>query len=190
MNVPENPEGRSKLHPTPWRIFIELAKINTVTLGGGYVIVPVIGNTFEKLGWINEKDFYQVFSRAQVFPGPIALSTSFLVSYRIAGVLGAIAALLGVMLPPFFALILVGGFISIYGNTLLFKRFLAGAGAVVPGLVASMLWRTAKNRKWTVRTAIEVIVFAVLLAAFPSQAFFILLGGIALLYVGKLVWKS
>ncbi len=190
MNVPENPEARLKVMPTPWRIFIELAKINFITLGGGYVIVPVTASTFEKLGWINEKDFYQVFSRAQVFPGPIALSTSFLVSYRIAGIAGAIAAVLGVVLPPFLALILVGGFISIYGKTMLFRRFLAGAGAVVPGLVASMLWRTAKNRKWTIRTAIEVIVFAVALAAFPSQAFFILLGGIILLYAGRLVWKS
>lgn len=190
MSEPEKKEGWTRTPPTPWRIFLELAKINTITLGGGYVIVPVTGNAFEKLGWIQEKEFYQIFSRAQVFPGPIALSTAFLVSYRIAGVAGAIAAVLGVVLPPFFALILVGGFISIYGNTELFKRFLAGAGAVVPGLVGSMLWRTAKNRKWTVRTVIEVVALAVLLAVFPTLAFFILIGGIILLYVGRLVWKS
>jgi len=176
--------------PTPWRIFLTLAKINTLTLGGGYVIVPVIENSFEKQGWITEEEFYRIFSRAQVFPGPIALSTSFLCSYRIAGAPGAIASVFGVVLPPFLALILVGGFISLYGDTELFKRFLGGAGAVVPGLVGSMLWRTVRKRKWSVRTAIEVITLAVLLAVFPSAAFFILIGGIIALYLGRLVWKS
>lgn len=191
MKMPAKAKGIPKtVPPTPWRIFLTLAKINSLTLGGGYVIVPVTGNAFEKQGWIKEEEFYRIFSRAQVFPGPIALSTSFLCSYRIAGVPGAIASVFGVVLPPFLALILVGGFISLYGDTELFKRFLNGAGAVVPGLVGSMLWRTARNRKWSVRTVIEVIVLAVLLAVFPSAAFFILIGGIIVLYLGRLIWKS
>lgn len=176
--------------PTPWRIFLTLAKINTLTLGGGYVIVPVIGNSFKKKGWITEEEFYRIFSRAQVFPGPVALSTSFLCSYRIAGVAGAVASVFGVVLPPFLALILVGGFISLYGDNELFKRFLGGAGAVVPGLVGSMLWRSARRRTWTIRTTTEVIALAVLLVVFPSAAFFILIGGIIALYLGRLVWKS
>lgn len=190
MSVSEKEKGYTRIPPTPWRIFLELAKINAVTLGGGYVIVPIMANSFEKRGWIQEKEFYQTFSRAQVFPGPVALNTAFLVSYHLAGVSGAVAAVLGVVIPPFFALILVGGLINAYGNTVLFKRFLAGAGSVVPGLVGSMLWKTAKSRKWTVRTVLEVVVFAVLLAAFPSHAFFILAGGIILLYAGRLIWKS
>ncbi len=189
--MPIKAKGVSKsVPPTPWRIFLTLAKINTLTLGGGYVIVPVIENSFEKQGWITEEEFYRIFSRAQVFPGPIALSTSFLCSYRIAGAPGAIASVFGVVLPPFLALVLVGGFISLYGDTELFKRFLGGAGAVVPGLVGSMLWRTVRKRRWSVRTAIEVITLAVLLAVFPSAAFFILIGGIIALYLGRLVWKS
>ncbi|HOI98204.1 MAG TPA: chromate transporter [Rectinema sp.] len=194
MKIPSRKNGAKKTtkktEPTPFRIFLTLAQINTLTLGGGYVIVPVIGNSFKKQGWIDEEEFYRIFSRAQVFPGPIALSTSFLCSYKIAGVKGAIAAVLGVVLPPFIALILVGGFISLYGDTELFKRFLKGAGAVVPGLVGSMLWKTAKNRKWTTRALIEVGLLTILLVLFPSAAFFILIGGIVFIYLGRLIWKS
>jgi len=194
MKIPSRKNGAKKTtkktEPTPLRIFLTLAQINTLTLGGGYVIVPVIGNSFKKQGWIDEEEFYIIFSRAQVFPGPIALSTSFLCSYKIAGVKGAIAAVLGVVLPPFIALILVGGFISLYGDTELFKRFLKGAGAVVPGLVGSMLWKTAKNRKWTTRALIEVALLTILLVLFPSAAFFILIGGIVVIYLGRLIWKS
>ena len=194
MKIPSRKNGAKKTtkktEPTPLRIFLTLAQINTLTLGGGYVIVPVIGNSFKKQGWIDEEEFYRIFSRAQVFPGPIALSTSFLCSYKIAGVKGAIAAVLGVVLPPFIALILVGGFISLYGDTELFKRFLKGAGAVVPGLVGSMLWKTAKNRKWTTRALIEVGLLTILLVLFPSAVFFILIGGIVVIYLGRLIWKS
>lgn len=194
MKIPSRKNGAKKTtkktEPTPLRIFLTLAQINTLTLGGGYVIVPVIGNSFKKQGWIDEEEFYRIFSRAQVFPGPIALSTSFLCSYKIAGVKGAIAAVLGVVLPPFIALILVGGFISLYGDTELFKRFLKGAGAVVPGLVGSMLWKTAKNRKWTTRALIEVALLTILLVLFLSAAFFILIGGIVVIYLGRLIWKS
>jgi len=144
----------------------------------------------KKQGWMDDEEFYRLFARAQIFPGPVALTTSFLTSYRLAGVRGAIAAVCGVVLPPFIAIILVGGLISLYGDTVLFKRFLNGAGAVVPGLVGSMLWTTIKNRKWSVRIAIEVAIFTLLLVFFPSQAFFILIGGIIVLYIGRLVWKS
>lgn len=179
-----------KPEPTPWNIFLTLARITFITIGGGYVIVPAIGAAFEKNGWIEEKEFYRIFARAQVFPGPVALSTSFLAAHSIAGAKGCIAAVLGVVLPPFLALVVVGLFISTYGQSRLFQRFLLGAGAVVPGLVGSMLYRAAKNRKWSIRAAVEVAVLALILSLFPSYAFYILLGGIALIYAERSVWKS
>lgn len=182
--------AEKKPEPTPWNIFLTLAKITFITIGGGYVIVPAIGNAFEKNGWIEEKEFFRIFAKAQVFPGPVALSTSFLAAYSIAGAKGCVAAVFGVVLPPFIALILVGLFISNFGQNEMFRRFLLGAGAVVPGLVGSMLYRAAKNRKWSIRAAVEVAVLAVILSLFPAYAFYVLLGGIALIYAERLVWKS
>jgi hypothetical protein len=42
--------------PTPAGLFWLLAKINSVTLGGGYVIVPVMATSLEKKGWMAERD--------------------------------------------------------------------------------------------------------------------------------------
>ncbi len=189
MKNPNTPADKFK-KPTPWNIFLTLARIVFITLGGGYAIVPAIGNAFEKKGWIQEKEFYRIFARAQVFPGPIALSTSFLSAYHIAGIRGCVAAVFGVVLPPFIALVVVGIFIRNVGQSNLFQRFLRGAGAVVPGLVASMLYRAARNRKWSVRAVIEVTALAVLLSVFPSLAFYILIAGIALIYAERSIWKS
>jgi len=168
--------------PTPMGLFWLFAKINTVTLGGGYVIVPVTATSLEKKGWMSEPEFYDLFARAQAFPGPLALSSALLSGIRLCGFRGAVAAFFGVVLPPFFALILVSGFITSYGSLPALKRFLEGAGAVVPGLVAAMIWKTASKRTWNPMRAFETAALAVTLVLFPAYSLPILLLGIAALY--------
>jgi chromate transporter len=171
-----------EIAPTPMGLFWLFAKINSVTLGGGYVIVPVMATSLEKKGWMSERDFYDLFARAQAFPGPLALSSALLAGIRLCGFRGAVAAFFGVVLPPFFALILVSGFITSYGSLPALKRFLEGAGAVVPGLVAAMIWKTASKRAWNPMRILETAALAVILILFPAYSLPILLLGIAVLY--------
>lgn len=172
----------AKPAPTPARLFWQIAQINAVTLGGGYVIVPVTATSFEKKGWMEEKEFFDTFARAQAFPGPIALSTSILASLRLCGWKGAVAAFFGVILPPFAAIILVSGLISRYGSLPAIQRFLAGAGAVVPGLIAGMVWKTASKRAWTPLRVVETLGVAIILILFPTYSLPILLLSISGLY--------
>lgn len=168
--------------PRPSELFWLFARINAVTLGGGYVIVPVMAASLERKGWMAEKDFYDIFARAQAFPGPLALSSALLVSQRLCGTKGSIAAFFGVVLPPFAAIILVSGIISRYGSLPAFRRFLEGAGAVVPGLVAAMIWKTAAKRNWTYLRIAETLALSAILILFPAYSLPILLAAIALLY--------
>jgi chromate transporter len=179
----------SPLPATPWRLFWVFVWINTVTLGGGYAIVPVIGTSLQKRGWVTEDDFWDIFARAQAYPGPSALSTAMLSSIKLCGFWGAVAAFFVVVVPPFLAIILVSSLLTKYGSLPAVKRFLAGAGAVVPGLVAAMVWRTAKRRSWTAPRVVEVVALTMLLILFPSMSLPILLGGIAALYVVEGLWK-
>lgn len=170
-------------------LFRAIAQINTVTLGGGYVIVPVMAASFEKRGWMREADFYDIFAKAQAFPGPLALSTAILTSQKLCGTKGAVAAFFGVILPPFIALILVSGVIGSIGSLPAVQRFLEGAGAVVPGIVAAMLWKTAKKRKWTAAKIVETIVVTAALILFPRLSLPILLAAIAALYAIEVLCK-
>lgn len=175
--------------PGPCNLFLLFAWINTVTLGGGYAIVPVIGTSLEKRGWMGEEEFYDVFARAQAYPGPSALSTAMLVSIRLCGFKGAVAAFFGVIVPPFLAILLVSSLLTRYGRLAAVKRFLEGAGAVVPGLVGGMVWRTARRRKWNASRIVEVSALTALLIVFPAYSLPILLGGIALMYGIEGIWK-
>jgi chromate transporter len=177
------------LPPTAMQLFLMFVRINSLTLGGGYVIVPVMANSLEKKGWMEEKEFYDIFARAQAFPGPLALTSSMLVSIKLCGMKGALAAFAGTVLPPFVTLLLVGGLINRYGELPSVRRFLEGAGAVVPGFVAAMLWKTASKRKWNSARIIETGILAVILILLPAFSLPVLLLGILVFYPVELSCK-
>jgi chromate transporter len=185
----KEPVTNGESRPTPWKLFLIFSWINTVTLGGGYVIVPIIGNSLEKRGWMAEDAFYDIFAQAQAYPGPTALTTSMLVAIKLCGFWGAVAAFFGVILPPFVVIILVSKLMTTYGSLPVIKRFLDGAGAVVPGIVAAMVWKNTSRRKWIGPRIVELILLTLLLILFPKLSLPILLGGIFTMYVLEGLWK-
>ena len=75
-------------------LYIKLFKstffLSMFTFGGGYVIVPLMEKKFvNELGWISEDEMLDLIALGQSAPGPIAVNTSILVGYRMAGVPGA-----------------------------------------------------------------------------------------------------
>lgn len=185
----ENISNDDRDRPTPWKLFLIFSWINTITLGGGYVIVPIIGNSLEKRGWMDEETFYGVFAQAQAYPGPLALSTALLVSIRLCGFWGAVAAFFGVILPPFLVIILVSKLLTTYGSLPAVKRFLDGAGAVVPGIVAAMVWKNTARRTWIGPRIVELVLLTLLLVLFPKFSLPVLLGGIFVMYLLEGLWK-
>ncbi|MDD3822406.1 MAG: chromate transporter [Sphaerochaetaceae bacterium] len=91
-----------------WTLFSSTFTLSAFTIGGGYVIVPLMRKTFvDKLGWIEEKEMLDLIAIAQSAPGPIAVNTSILIGYKIASVTGALVTLLGTILPPLIMLTLL-----------------------------------------------------------------------------------
>jgi chromate transporter len=176
--------------PGPLRLFGVFFSISALTIGGGYAMVPVIGSALEKRRWVGEAEFLDLFAVAQSFPGPLAFTTALIAGRRLAGVRGALAAGLGVLLPPFGAIVLVGAVLARVGQLAPVKNFLAGAGATVPGLVAATIWKMTKTRKWTVLRAAAAISLAVLLCLLPGLTLPVFFGAVALLYLAEIKWSS
>ena len=77
-------------------IFASFFKIGLFTFGGGYAMLPLIEQELiAKRGWIEHKEFLDLLTLAQSVPGPIAINTSVFVGYKMRGLKGAVAALLG-----------------------------------------------------------------------------------------------
>ena len=61
-----------------FELFIIFFKINAITFGGGYTIVPIISNEFAKnKKLLSEDEMYDIVALAQSDPGAMAISTSF-----------------------------------------------------------------------------------------------------------------
>ena len=97
-------------------LFLCFAKIGLFTFGGGYAMIALIENAcVEEKKWITHDEMMNVTVIAESTPGPIAINCATFVGYKQKGILGAIAATIGVVLPSF---------IIIYLIALYFNRFL------------------------------------------------------------------
>ncbi len=84
-------------------LFLSFFKIGMVAFGGGYGALSLIQNeVIDVREWLTLSDFLPLISVAEMTPGPIAINTATFVGYRVSGVLGSIAATVGVTLPSVF----------------------------------------------------------------------------------------
>ena len=87
---------------TLWQVFATFFKIGAFTFGGGYAMIPLIQReTVDNHKWVTEDDILEIIAIAESTPGPIAINSATFVGYRTCGVLGSVAATLGVVLPSF-----------------------------------------------------------------------------------------
>ncbi len=146
-----------------WKLFSTTFILSAFTVGGGYVIVPLMRKTFvEKLHWIEENEMMDFIAIAQSAPGPIAAKTSALVGYKIARFPGALVAVLGTILPP---LIILTFFSYVYSaikdnyivQTLFFGMSI-GVAVVILDAVISMA-RTIFDTKRVLPIILMIVAF-------------------------------
>lgn len=150
-----------------WNLFFSTFTLSAFTFGGGYVIVPLMQKRFVKrLNWIEEDEMLDLVAIGQSAPGPIAVNTSILVGYRMAGVPGAFLSVLGTVLPPLIIITAISYFyIAFRDNRIiqaLLKGMQAGVAAVIVDVVINMASKVIKNKH---ALPIYVMVLAFIAAA-------------------------
>ena len=94
-------------------LFRTFAKIGLFTFGGGYAMISLIENScVEKKGWITHDEMMNVTVIAESTPGPIAINCATFVGYKQKGMIGAIAATIGMVLPSFCIIFLISMFLD------------------------------------------------------------------------------
>ncbi|MFI3247523.1 MAG: chromate transporter [Rikenellaceae bacterium] len=121
-----------------WGLFTSFLKIGLFTIGGGYAMVPLIQReVVENQKWIEKDDFIGLLTIAQSVPGPIALNSAAFVGFKSRGYLGALAALLGIVVPAFSVIMIVALFFStIRENAIVEAAFRALRPVVVALILA------------------------------------------------------
>jgi chromate transporter len=119
-------------------MFGSFFKIGLFTFGGGYAMVPIIQReVIDRRGWIDREEFIELLTLAQSAPGPIALNTSVFVGYKMRGYAGALAALLGVVVPAFTVILIVAIYFAQFRENIYVNAAFKGMRPVVVGMIAS-----------------------------------------------------
>ena len=102
------------------KLFLSTFELSACTFGGGFVIIPLMRKKFvEELGWIEEEEMLDLTAIAQASPGAIAVNASIMLGYHIAGIPGAILAVLGTVLPPLIIISIISMFYQAFRNNVI-----------------------------------------------------------------------
>ena len=159
-------------------IFWSFLKIGAFTFGGGYAMIPLIeAEMIQKRGWLTREDFINQLMLAQSIPGPIALNTAVFVGYKTRGTKGALAALVGVVIPSFVIILAIATcFVDFKDNHIVAAAFKGMRPAVV-ALIAAPLIGMAKGMSWW-KIGIAIASAAVIWLLGLSPILFIFIGAL------------
>ena len=124
-----------------WKLFISTLYLSAFTFGGGYVIVTLMKEKFvDQLHWIEEDEMLDLIAIAQSAPGAIAVNGSIVVGYKLAGLLGALTAILATIIPPFVIISVISYFYELFRNNFVVSTLLSGMQAGVAAVIGSVVW--------------------------------------------------
>ena len=112
--------------------------------------------------WLREGEFVELLTIAQSAPGPIALNTAVFVGYKLRGYRGALAAVLGVVIPSFLIILVVAMFFAdMRDNVWVDAAFKGMRPAVVALIVAPIVGLARGMNMWlmAVAAAIALVVW-------------------------------
>lgn len=163
------------------QLFLTFLKIGAVTFGGGYAMIPIIENeTSKKKRWIAPDDLIDVIALSESTPGPISICAATFIGYKLAGVLGAFCATMGVVVPSFVIIYLISFFLRRFEDVKVvqyaFFGIRTGVLALLIKAVVSMFKKSPKN----------IVAYVIMAASMAAVAFFsanvmIVLGSAALI---------
>ena len=122
-------------------VFLAHFGLGAILFGGGYVLVallePLAVGQFE---WLTAAQFLDGVALTQAVPGPISTLAAF-VGFAAAGVAGACAAIVGIYLPAFLAVLLVAPHLDRMRANPAMRGALAGVGATAAGTILGVAAR-------------------------------------------------
>jgi chromate transporter len=120
------------------KLFTVFAKIGAFSFGGGYAMLPFIYKELViKNAWITLKQYSDIIAISQMTPGAVAISYASFIGYKFGGIIGCIAASLGVILPSFLMIVLIASvFKHVYEKNIV-KAIFMGIRPGTLGLLAA-----------------------------------------------------
>ena len=124
-------------------LFLRFLTLSLLSIGGAMSTAPEMHRYLVvERGWLGDADFTTAIALAQAAPGPNVLFVPVL-GFQVAGLAGAAAALLGILLPSTLLSLGVSRWGATRRETPLVRAFTAGLAPVTVGLTFAAGWLLA-----------------------------------------------
>ena len=163
-------------------LFLNFLKIGAVSFGGGYGMLALMRETVVGNGWLTEEELLNFIAVSESTPGPVAINMATFIGASQGGVLGALCATAGVILPSFVIIFIIAALIR---NLLKFRGVQAALSGVRPAVVALIV---ATGLILTIETLLGVKNVPTAVAVdWRGIGIFV---GVALLSFGYVKWRK
>ncbi len=134
-----------------WQLFKSTFIISMFTVGGGYVIIPLLKAKYvDEFHWISDEETLNMVAIAQSTPGIMAVNTAIMLGYRMAGVFGALTGMFATVLPPLIIITIVASFYDLVAHNetvqLILKGMQCGATALLLNVAIDLLIKQFKKK--------------------------------------------
>lgn len=162
------------------KFFFILFYINFFTIGGGYVMIPLLEKELvEKLHWLSHQEFIEAIAVGQVTPGPLTIMNAF-IGYKLFGIAGAIGATISSYLPSLIVITLITYYYQAFRKAPFVDAVFKGIKPAVVGLLMTTAISLGRVSTTDFYTGLIAIVSFILIAFTKIDPTFIILGaGIA-----------
>ena len=126
------------------KLFVSTLYLSAFTFGGGCVIVTLMMQRFvDRYHWIEEGEMLDLVAIAQSSPGAIAVNGAIVVGYKLAGLAGALTAIVATVLPPFVIISLLSLCYTAFRESFVASQLLEGMQAGVAAVIAAVVYEMA-----------------------------------------------
>lgn len=160
---------QTEARDTLWKLFKSTFVISAFTIGGGFVIIPLLKAKFvDEYHWLDDKEALNLVAISQSAPGVVAVNAAISLGYRVAGFKGTLVALLATVLPPLITLSAISYAYEAFAHNeyiqLLLKGMQCGATAIIINVAIDLL-----QKEWKKKLALPLAIIA---GTFVANYFF------------------
>jgi len=158
-------------------LFYAFAKVGILGFGGGHSIIPLIQiEVVNNYKWLNSEEFTEALAMANSLPGPITVKMSVFTGYKIAGMTGAGASVVGLLLPSLVLMLTLATFYLKYKDLPAVRGSLKGVRPVVIALLVLVTYNIFPSSINSWHTALIAVVSFCLVAFLNIHPALIIIG--------------
>ncbi|NBI28010.1 chromate transporter [Chengkuizengella marina] len=159
-------------------ILFSFLKISPTTFGGGYAMIPAIEKEIvDNRKWLNETEMSDVLSISGSAPGGIGINAATFIGYRLHGIKGSIAAVVGMSLPTFLIVFILGLFFSFFSDNEKVNAAFKGIQIAIIALVSYAGYKMAKTSIYDKSTFLTLIITLFLLIYLKVPPMIVIVAG-------------